>query len=71
MVHYEKQLLYCPGIPGAGKTVLCSVAIECLEQSFANNNDIGITYIFFDFRQQLSLFEILAALLRQLLQGKS
>lgn len=51
--------------------MLCSVAIGCLEQSFANNNDIGITYIFFDFRQQLSLFEILAALLRQLLQGKS
>ncbi|PLN76154.1 ankyrin [Aspergillus taichungensis] len=66
----EKQLLYCPGMPGAGKTVLCSVVIECLEQSFANRNDIAITYIFFDFRQQLSLFEILAALLRQLLQGR-
>ncbi|PKY01209.1 ankyrin [Aspergillus campestris IBT 28561] len=68
--HNEKQLLYCPGMPGAGKTVLCSVAIECLEQSFASQDDIAITYIFFDFRQQLSLFEILAALLRQLLQGK-
>ena len=51
--------------------MLSSVLIECLEQSFARRDDIAITYIFFDFRQQLSLFEILAALLRQLLQGKS
>ena len=58
-------------MPGAGKTVLSSVLIECLEQSFAKQDDIAITYMFFDFREQLSLFEILAALLRQLLQGKS
>ncbi|KAJ5383019.1 hypothetical protein N7517_000930 [Penicillium concentricum] len=65
----EKQLLYCPGIPGAGKTVLSSVVIEWLTKSFANDDDIAATYIFFDFRRELSVFEILAALLRQLWQG--
>jgi NACHT domain. len=65
----EKQLLYCPGIPGAGKTVLSSIVIEWLTKSFANDDDIVTTYIFFDFRQQLSVYEILAALLRQIWQG--
>lgn len=65
----EKQLLYCPGIPGAGKTVLTSIVIEWLTQSFANDSDNVITYIFFDFRRELSEYDILAALLRQVWQG--
>ena len=65
----QKQLLYCQGIPGAGKTVLSSVVIEWLTKSFTNEDKVAITYIFFDFRQKLSASEILAALLRQLWQG--
>ena len=65
----KKQLLYCPGFPGAGKTVLSTVVIEWLTRSFSDEDNIAITYIFFDFRQQLNVFDILAALLRQLRQG--
>lgn len=67
----EKQLLYCPGIPGAGKTVLCSIAVDHLEQRFASNDKIGISYFFFNFRKQWKLTEILAGLLRQLVQGQT
>ncbi|KAL2821430.1 ankyrin [Aspergillus cavernicola] len=65
-----KQMLYCPGIPGAGKTVLCSIGIDHLEQRFAGDANIGISYIFFDFRQDWGFAGILAALLRQLVQGQ-
>lgn len=65
----EKQLLYCPGMPGAGKTVMSSVIIEWLTQSFANDENIVTTYFFFDFRRQLTFYEILGALVRQIWQG--
>ena len=40
-----KKRLYCPGIPGAGKTVLASVIIDHLEKTFENNN-VGIAYVY-------------------------
>lgn len=65
----HKQLLYCPGIPGAGKTVLSSIVIEWLGQSYATDDEVVIAYHFFDFRREPSVCEILAAILRQIWQG--
>lgn len=66
----DKNFLLFTGIPGAGKTVLASIIIDCLEREFANDDHVGITYLYFDFRQQKEFPELLSTLLRQLLQGK-
>src|SRR3569833_2311012 len=46
-----KQTLFCPGIPGAGKTILTSVVVEELTNRFWAENSIGIAYLYCNFRR--------------------
>lgn len=64
------QTLFCPGIPGAGKIILTSIVIDCLEKKFQNDNSIGIAYLYCNFRRQheQNPVNFLASLLKQLLQ---
>ncbi|KAI9926266.1 hypothetical protein MW887_004730 [Aspergillus wentii] len=66
----EKQTLFCPGIPGAGKTVLTSVVIDHLEKKFSHNPSIGIAYLYCNFRRhhEQRLEDLAASLLKQLAQ---
>ncbi|KAF1989807.1 hypothetical protein K402DRAFT_318136, partial [Aulographum hederae CBS 113979] len=68
----EKQTLFCPGDPGTGKTMLAATAIDHL-RSYAPKNGEGLAYIFCDYKRHESQTakELLSALLKQLLQGKS
>lgn len=44
--------LYCPGIPGAGKTFTAAMAIERLyESSRAHYSNVGIAYVFCDYQR--------------------
>ncbi|KAF2181001.1 hypothetical protein K469DRAFT_692519 [Zopfia rhizophila CBS 207.26] len=67
------KTLFCPGIPGAGKTILTSVVVEELNTRFQNNKSIGVAYIYCNFwRQDEQKAEnLLASLLKQLTQGQS
>jgi hypothetical protein len=38
--------LFCPGIPGAGKTMMSAIIIHHLESEFMDNRDVGIAYIY-------------------------
>lgn len=67
----KKSAFLCNGAPGAGKTVLTSVVVDHLQKTFANDNSVGVTYLYFDFRKQLEFSDILSSLLRQLVQGNS
>lgn len=69
----DKGILFCPGIPGAGKTILTSIIIEELTRKFRDDTDIGIAYLYCDFRQQdqQKTQDLLAALLKQLSQCRS
>jgi adenylate kinase len=69
----EKQTLFCPGIPGSGKTILTSTVVEELNTRFENDKSIGIAYIYCDFQRQdeQKAKNLLASLLRQLTQGQS
>src|ERR1700761_1585719 len=65
------KTLFCPGIPGAGKTMMAAVAIDYLCKMKQRDN-IGVVYLFCSYKMQndqtaLSLF---AALLRQLVQDR-
>jgi NACHT domain len=64
----DKQTLFCPGIPGAGKTILSSIVVEELSTRFFNDSTISIAYIYCNFRRQdeQNADVLLASLLKQL-----
>jgi hypothetical protein len=65
----DKQTLFCPGIPGAGKTILTSIVVDDLMTRFQNDLTIGIAYIYCNFRRkdEQKINDLLASLLKQLL----
>ena len=72
-VKRPRETLFCPGIPGAGKTILASVVIDELEARFGNDCDVGIAYLFCSFEHNDDRIQrpenLLASILRQLAQG--
>ena len=71
-LNQKQQTLFCPGIPGAGKTMIASIVVDTLCTRFENNGSIGIAYLYCNFRQQQDQkpAEMLASLLGQLVQGQ-
>jgi Cdc6-like AAA superfamily ATPase len=69
----EKQTLFCPGIPGAGKTILTSIVVNNLSKRCSSNTTIGIAYVYCNFRRQgeQKADDLLANLLKQLAQRQS
>jgi len=47
-----KQTLFCPGMPGAGKTIITSVVVYHLHIIFQNDPAVGIAYLYCNFQQQ-------------------
>lgn len=64
----DKQTLFCPGIPGAGKTILTSIVVEELTTRFSNDPTVGIAYIYCNFRRQheQKINDLQTSLLKQL-----
>lgn len=67
----DRGTLWCPGIPGAGKTVTSSIIIEHLQSRFVNEN-VAVTCLFCNCRdreaQSAEIF--MANLLKQIIQQK-
>jgi hypothetical protein len=72
-VEADKQILFCPGIPGAGKTILTSIVVEELTSRFHGNKGVGIAYLYCNFRREdeQKAEALLASLLKQLSQQQS
>ena len=72
-VEAEKQTLFCPGIPGAGKTIITSIVIEELLSHIENKQSIGVAYLYCDFRRQdeQKAEDLLLSLLKQLTQDRA
>jgi hypothetical protein len=66
----SNQTLFCPGIPGAGKTMLTSIVIRYLHDKFGNDPTVGIAYLYCNFRQQheQKSADLVVSLLKQLAQ---
>jgi len=64
----DKQTLFCPGIPGAGKTILTAIVIDYLINRYYKDPNISIAYIYCNFRRkdEQKLDNLLASLLKQL-----
>lgn len=65
--------LFCPGIPGAGKTMLTAIVIDDLTFRFSSHDNIGVAYVFYGFRRtnEQDPTHVVSALLKQLVQQRS
>jgi hypothetical protein len=72
-VHTEKQTIFCPGIPGAGKTILTAIVIEYLTNQHGDDPNVGIAYVYCNFKRknEQKLDDLLASLLRQLSEKRT
>jgi hypothetical protein len=72
-VNTKQRTMWCPGIPGAGKTILTAIVIEYLGDRFQNDPSVGISYLYCNFRRhdEQKAEDLLANLLKQLAQGQS
>lgn len=66
----DKQTLFCPGIPGAGKTIITEMVINHVQLGFQDDKSVGIAYIYLNFRRQdeQKTGDSLTSLLKQLSQ---
>ncbi|UPL04021.1 hypothetical protein LCI18_014955 [Fusarium solani-melongenae] len=62
------QALFCPGIPGAGKTIVASVVINHLMEKLREDPGNGLAYIYCDFRRrnEQTVEHFTSSLLKQL-----
>ena len=69
----KQRTLFCPGIPGAGKTILTSIVIENLQEQYQNDPSASISFVYCNFRRQedQKAEDLLASLLKQLSQGQT
>lgn len=65
------KTLFCPGIPGAGKTMMAAITIDYLCQT-ESSDGVGVAYLFCNYKGQAdqSLSSLFAALLKQLVQSR-
>jgi len=72
-VQTAKRTLFCPGIPGAGKTILTAITIDDLITRFQRDPDIAVAYIYCNFRRrdEQKADDLLASILKQLIQKRS
>jgi hypothetical protein len=66
----SRRTLFCPGMPGAGKTMITSIIVGHLYNLFQNDGSVGIAYLYCNFRRQQEQkpADLFASLLKQLVQ---
>ncbi|RMZ68355.1 ankyrin [Pyrenophora seminiperda CCB06] len=67
----HQATLFCPGIPGAGKTMVAAIAIDHLLKSVQSSSH-GVAYVYCDYkaREEQDTSRMLAAILKQLVQAR-
>jgi hypothetical protein len=70
-VNGTSQTLFCPGIPGAGKTMMAAIAVDHLQNAI-QTTDIGIAYLYCNYKRQADQTapNLLAAIIKQLVQDR-
>lgn len=71
-VEKTQQTLFCPGILGAGKTILTSIMVDHLLRRFQNNKAICVAYLYCDTRldNERRVENLFLSILKQLIQGR-
>ena len=65
-----ERVLWCPGIPGSGKTILASTVVDYLKSKFEHANSVAISCIYFNYKEQQTPETLIGSLLRQLILGR-
>jgi hypothetical protein len=70
-LHGKNTTLFCPGIPGAGKTMLAAITIDYLAKMEASERT-GLTYLYCNYKSQrdINASTLLGAILKQLVQSQ-
>lgn len=55
----SRQTMFCPGMHGAGKTIIASIVVDHVYTTFQNDASIGIAYLYCNFRRHQEQKEIL------------
>lgn len=63
------QTLFCPGIPGAGKTIMASIVVDYLHSTVSTGSNVGVSFAFLNHQEPLSSTDLLSRLLKQLIPG--
>ncbi|KAL6892962.1 hypothetical protein HDV57DRAFT_209273 [Trichoderma longibrachiatum] len=71
-ISFDKHTLFCPGGPGAGKTIMTAAVIDELHTRYRDEDGIGIAYIYCDYRRQYEqkANDLLANLVKQLIRNR-
>jgi len=66
----SKKTLFCPGIPGAGKTMMTSIVVDFLNVKFEKDPGVAIAYTYCNYQLQQTQRpeDLLSSLLKQLVQ---
>ncbi|KAF3033139.1 hypothetical protein E8E12_001978 [Didymella heteroderae] len=64
------SVLFCPGVPGAGKTVMTSIVIDHLLNEFGSDSTVGVAFIYCEHQrcEQQTPESLISSLLKQLAQ---
>ncbi|KAJ6192456.1 ankyrin repeat domain-containing protein [Bipolaris maydis] len=70
-INESRATLFCPGIPGAGKTMIAAIAIDHLLNTVQDSSH-GVAYVYCNYkaREEQEISSLLAAILKQLVQGQ-
>ena len=70
-LHEPHQTLFCPGIPGAGKTMMVAIAVDHLLKT-VQSNSTGVSYIYCNYKAQAdqNTTTLLAVILKQLVRNR-
>lgn len=68
----SNRTLFCPGIPGAGKTILTSIVVDELYGRYGNDSDVAIAYVYCNFQRhnEQDAASLLGNILKQMVQRK-
>lgn len=65
----KNTTLFCPGIPGSGKTLQMSILVSYLLHKFQDDQTASVVYLYFDYKQQQQKTEyLLANMVKQICQ---
>ncbi|KAF6748362.1 hypothetical protein DFP72DRAFT_574848 [Ephemerocybe angulata] len=68
-VKQKGMVVWATGLPGSGKTILASISVEHLEDTFSGRPDVAILYAFLRYSEKHTLLQIIAGLLSQLVSS--
>lgn len=65
------RILFCPGIPGAGKTMIAAIVVDHLWKHI-QDEDVGVAYIYCNYKRQADqkAIDLVASILKQIIQER-